>query len=185
MDVDDLPVLGEPLCVELANTRYGEGQDFIDFLETSALAELWLTAVDGLDACRLSASDHAALLRLRDASFDLCEALAHGLRPAEGALRVIGATAALGAPTRTLAWDPAPRWVSRRKGSAATRLLGALASEIGDWVCTEQRGQVRRCPGPGCTMFFVKVHHRRRFCHESCSHRARQAAYYRRQRAES
>jgi hypothetical protein len=28
-------------------------------------------------------------------------------------------------------------------------------------------------------MFFVQRHHKRRFCHEGCAHRARQARYYR------
>jgi predicted RNA-binding Zn ribbon-like protein len=31
-------------------------------------------------------------------------------------------------------------------------------------------------------MLFVKAHHRRQWCHESCGHRARQATYYRRTR---
>ena len=42
-----------------------------------------------------------------------------------------------------------------------------------------RRGRIGpRGPQRPCPMFFVKDHHKRRFCHEGCAHRARQARYY-------
>ncbi|MEU4625198.1 CGNR zinc finger domain-containing protein [Actinoplanes sp. NPDC023801] len=39
---------------------------------------------------------------------------------------------------------------------------------------------MRRCEGPGCCVFFVQHHPRRRYCHVSCAHRDRQARSHRR-----
>ncbi|MFF5229693.1 CGNR zinc finger domain-containing protein [Dactylosporangium sp. NPDC000521] len=41
-------------------------------------------------------------------------------------------------------------------------------------------GRSGRCESPACCLFFVQHHPRRRYCHESCAHRDRQARYYRR-----
>lgn len=180
--IDELPILGEPLPVELANTRYGEAEEFIDFLETRSMMRTWLQATQIAGAVELRARDHARLLTLRDAMHGILSATVESRKPSDDELAVIGTMAGLGRPHPVLHWSPAPRWTWMREGSAAVVMLAELAEAAGSWLAGPDLERVRRCPGQGCTMFFVQAHHRRRFCHPSCSHRARQAAYYRRKR---
>lgn len=181
MTEDDLPLLGEPLSVELVNTRYGQGDDQIDFLGTPALAALWLSA----SGCRSTADriDVGALRGLRDRAHRVFCAVVGGEAPSPADVDGINAASAGGRSHPVLVWSEAPQQVWVRAGSPTEALLAQLSAEIIGFVAGPQRRLLRVCEGDGCTMFYVQHHHRRRFCHPSCSHRARQAAYYRRQKA--
>jgi predicted RNA-binding Zn ribbon-like protein len=61
-----------------------------------------------------------------------------------------------------------------------TALLGDLATACIELLTDDRARLLRRCEGPDCCLFFVQHHPRRRYCHESCAHRDRQARYYRR-----
>jgi hypothetical protein len=62
--------------------------------------------------------------------------------------------------------------------TGTTRLLAELATET---IGLATDGSVlARCDGEDCRMLFVRQHGRRRFCHSSCSQRARQARYQQR-----
>ena len=70
---DDLPLIGEPLAVELANTLYGDGDDRVDFLATTGLIAMWFAhagAAPRLPA-RLTRRDAGRLRDLRDATHSL------------------------------------------------------------------------------------------------------------------
>jgi predicted RNA-binding Zn ribbon-like protein len=60
-------------------------------------------------------------------------------------------------------------------------VLGALAHDLMDVLANPARLLV--CANDDCSMLFVQHHHRRRWCHDGCGHRHRQAAYYRRLRS--
>ena len=184
LTADELPVLGEGLPVDLANTRYGAEGEAIDFLETSALIALWLEAV-GEDAPADLEPD--ALRALRDAVHRVFGAVVAGTVPSAADVARLNADAARGAPQRVMVWEAgatAPRLVVQRRSEdgAGAALLGRLAEESVALLCGPAREALRICAAPDCAMFYVRDHHRRRFCHPSCSHRTRQAAYYRRQR---
>jgi predicted RNA-binding Zn ribbon-like protein len=68
--------------------------------------------------------------------------------------------------------------VAMYSGGKFEVLVARLAAGAITFLAGTELELVRRCGHPDCQMFFVQQHHRRRFCHESCAHRARQARYY-------
>ena len=73
------------------------------------------------------------------------------------------------------------RW---RIGSA-DELIAVVAAQVASLVATEQPALVKRCAGPGCTLWFVDhtKAHRRVFCSAAaCGNRAKVAAFRERQR---
>jgi len=79
-------------------------------------------------------------------------------------------------PTGTLTAD------SRSTATGDAALLGGLATACIALLTDDRARLLRRCDAPDCCLFFVQHHPRRRYCHESCAHRDRQARYYRRRR---
>jgi predicted RNA-binding Zn ribbon-like protein len=167
----DFPILGtEPLAVELANTLYGDGEDFLRSREW--VAE-WFTQVGEVSA------DAGRARTLRDSVHRLFTAAVEGSTPDRADIAVVNSFVT---PTRLeLDW-PADGPVARHRDSASggAAVLGRIAA------CTVELlagpDVLRRCTAPGCSMFFVRGHPRRRWCHPSCGHRDRQARYYRRRR---
>jgi predicted RNA-binding Zn ribbon-like protein len=170
----ELPILGtEPLVVEFANTLYGDE----DFLGTDELARLWFTTA-GVRPAR----DSAAARALRDSVHALFTATVDAAALPAAAIAYVN-TAAARAPTfPQLVRRPAGDLVTDRRGAASgdAALLGGLAGACIDLLTDNRADLLRRCAGPDCCLFFVQHHKRRRYCHESCAHRDRQARYYRR-----
>lgn len=183
---DDLPLLGEPLAVELANTLYGAGDDRIDFLATLRLITTWFAhagAAPRLPA-RLTRRDGDRLRDLRDAAHTLIGQTVDRLPLSPVAVEVLNRHAARG--PRVLRLDVVGGGV--RIGSSSPvrgidAVLGLLAHEAIVLLGGPDAARLRRCDHPDCTMAFVQRHGRRRWCHPSCGHRTRQASYYRRRSA--
>lgn len=169
----EYPVIGEPLGVELANTRYGTGSDAVDFLDTDVLARGWMREVLG----SAGVDDLVLLRELRDAVHAALAAHANGETPAPRVIATVNRHAAAGCATAVLqrTADDALTAGVRYHGAGATR--ARLATSCIE-VLTGPH-PVRRCEGVGCTLFFVQQHGRRRFCSDECSHRLRQQRYYR------
>ncbi|MDX2183205.1 MAG: ABATE domain-containing protein [Gemmatimonadaceae bacterium] len=170
----ELPLLGEPAAVELANTRYGSGVDAFDFLADPRHAAAWLRHVVG--ATRID--DLAALRALRDAAHRAIDARVrgHALRPADIATINRHAADAQAAAELLMAADGTLSSTIRFRGASAVRARLAMS-------CIEVLTgphPLRRCEGDGCGLFFVQQHGRRRFCADDCSHRVRQQRYRRR-----
>ena len=75
----------------------------------------------------------------------------------------------------------AERW----RIDSADELIAVVAAQIASLVATEQPGLVKRCAGPGCTLWFVDrtKAHSRVFCSAAaCGNRAKVAAFRERQR---
>ena len=191
---DDLPLIGEPAPVELANSLYGAGDERVDFLGTPALARLWLAhaALPVPFPARLARADADRLRTLRDAVRRLVDQAVDGVTPSPAAVAVLNREArrAPRAPRLVIA-PPAPAdagpapvgafrlgWTSPARGADAA--LGALAHEAIALFGGPDADRLRRCAAPDCAMAFVQHHRRRRWCHDSCGHRMRQAAYHRR-----
>ncbi len=167
----EFPILGtEPLAVELANTLYGDGEDFLHAREW---VDEWFAQLGqpSVDAGRARA--------LRDSVHRLFTAAVEGVTPDRGDVEVVNAFTT---PTRLeLDWSaggPVARHRDTATGGAA--VLGRIAACSIELLAGPDA--LRRCTAPGCSMFFVRNHPRRRWCHPSCGHRDRQARYYRRKR---
>ena len=179
MDDVELPLLGtEPLVVEFANTLYG-GQDF---LGTTELATRWFTAAGAHPA-----HDTAAAKALRNSIHSLFAATVTGATPPAAAIMHVNAVAAQAPTSPRMVWHSTGALVAdSRRGAAATAdaaLLGSLATDCIELLTGGRTRLLRRCEAPDCCLFFVQHHPRRRYCHESCAHRDRQARYYRRRAA--
>ena len=69
---------------------------------------------------------------------------------------------------------------------SADELIALVAAEIASLIATEQPALVKRCAGPGCTLWFLDrtKAHRRLFCSTAvCGNRAKVAAFRKRRRA--
>lgn len=185
VDLEDLPLLGEPAVVELANTLYLTGEDVLDILAGQGTRAAWLAHLvmdPPAIPARLTAAETMALMRLRDAVADLLRAVATAARPALESIATINQAAGAAPLVARLDWPPGQpaRAVTHPAADAAVFdvVLGRLAVDTIGLVTGPH--PLRVCAGPGCGLLFVARHRRRRFCHDSCSHRARQAAYYHR-----
>jgi predicted RNA-binding Zn ribbon-like protein len=81
-------------------------------------------------------------------------------------------------------YQVAERW----RIESADALAAVVAAQIASFVATEQPGLVKRCVGPGCTLWFVDrtKRHSRLFCSATaCGNRAKVAAFRERQRDRS
>jgi predicted RNA-binding Zn ribbon-like protein len=177
--VDDveLPILGtEPLVIEFANTLYGDS----DFLGTAELAALWFTTLGAQPA-----RDTAAARALRDSIHALFTATVTAAAPPATAIVHVNATAARAPTSPQLIRHPTGALTAGSRGTATgdAALLGSLATACIELLTDDRARLLRRCDGPDCCLFFVQHHPRRRYCHESCAHRDRQARYYRRRTA--
>jgi predicted RNA-binding Zn ribbon-like protein len=174
MDDVELPILGtEPLVVEFANTLHGDE----DFLGTTERAVLWFTT-----ACAQPVHDTAAAKALRDSIHGLFTATVTAAAPPATAIAHVNATAAQSPTSPQLVRQPTGAFVAGSRGTATgdTALLGGLATACIELLTDDRAQLLRRCKTPDCCLFFVQQHPRRRYCHESCAHRDRQARYYRR-----
>lgn len=84
----------------------------------------------------------------------------------------------------TGAFHVAERW----RLDSANELAAIVAAQIASLVATEQPVLVKRCAGPGCTLWFVDrtKRHSRLFCSAAaCGNRAKVAAFRERQRDRS
>ncbi|MFI6317686.1 CGNR zinc finger domain-containing protein [Nonomuraea sp. NPDC050556] len=177
MDVE-FPILGtEPLVVEFANTLYGLG-DQMDYLHDPQWIDLWFARV---------APEHTAMgaygeqvRTLRDTIHAVLSAATEGRDPDAETVRRLNAFAAAAPTCLQLDWSsrPTARWLDTVHGPDAA--LGRIATCCIELLTGTQAENLRRCQGPGCSLFFVKNHPRRRWCDPSCGHRDRQARYYRR-----
>lgn len=180
---DDLPVIGEPVVVELANTLYGRGSGRIDFLATPELIRLWFPRVPDAPPLpgRLDDDDVGSLRALRDAVHTLVGAMVDRTHLPVGAVAVLNRAA--GRAPRTAALQLTGGVVRIRSTTEARGMdavLGAIAHDAITLLAGPDAERLRRCDHPECTMAFVQRHRRRRWCHPSCGHRIRQATYYRR-----
>jgi len=166
----ELPLLGEPVSVEFANTLYGE----FDFLDEPETARSWVAEV---------VPGHAlpedGLTELRNAVRRIFLAVSAGAALDSADVRLVNECAAA-APS---VWQLTSGATAAQTRIGARVLLAELAEDCVRVVASADVHPVRLCESDDCPMLFVRKHHRRRWCHNSCGHRVRQAAYYRRTQA--
>lgn len=178
-------ILGEPLALDLVNTRIcrdGREADLLD--EPAALAE-WLHAENSRVSWvgTVTATDLAEIRALRDAIDELLCASRAARQPQAAALNKVNAALAKPEAQPQLAWTAtAPYRIAPPAGSQRAALLHRLAVDALDVLTGPQAQRLRQCAHPDCRLQFIARNPRRRWCSGAlCGNRARVARHYRRQ----
>lgn len=182
-----LPLVGEPLALDLVNTLARGPEGDVDLLASAAEFRSWLEAQSG----RLPTTPEAveidlpALRALRTQVTEAVERVREGLPPLPAA-RAALVEAQLAAPAhRSLDWDGAELAARRVRTGGATEVLLAELAEAAVELLSDPASvqRIRRCEGPDCRLLFVAVNPRRRWCSAAaCGNRVRVARYYQRHR---
>ncbi|MGK4582622.1 CGNR zinc finger domain-containing protein [Kitasatospora sp. HPMI-4] len=194
--VDDLPLTGESLALDLVNTTFIQGGArgaLVDALREPADLDRWLHTRSAdfgeslrplLDGSVPATRFHLDRYReLRAALRDLAAATVSGTAPAPDTVAAVNAAARLS--TGWLELDPArpgvrvPRWTEPDLHLVA---LGEVAAAAVALFTGPSAGQVRACPAPDCIQYFVKSRTRREWCTSACGNRVRVARHSRRHR---
>ena len=183
---EDIPLLGEPFAVELANSRYRGDRDDLDFLDDPTAVRRWFgdapAASDLAVPRRLTRATAADLRDIRDATRSLLTALADGSSELSEAAAEDLHRASSRAPAH-LALDvgaaDGPSWELHHDGPPQDVFLASVAARCILFLAGDDAGRVRRCARQGCPLLFAQHHRARRFCSEYCTHKVRQARYYR------
>lgn len=179
------PLLGEPVSLDLVNTRVRRGGAEVDLLETPAALAAWLAAeTDRLPwSGAVTAADLRAVRALRDAIAALLVARRTGARPQPEAVKVLNAALSISEPVRLTWTTKGPRAARRATGSRRDTLLRALAMGAVGILTGPDAKRVRTCEHPDCVLQFLARNPRRRWCTPSvCGNRARVARHYVRHR---
>ncbi len=177
------PLIGEPLALDLVNTRARTPDGEVDLLDTVDGLRTWLAAQgDRLTARDAGAVDRAAVRELRGHVADAVEHARTGAAPPAAALRAVTEAQRAAPGYRRLGWDGTAVTVApARDGNATAALLAELAEAAADLLAGPSITKVRHCEGPECRMIFLPAHPRRRWCSPAlCGNRVRVARYYQR-----
>ncbi|MEV6399034.1 CGNR zinc finger domain-containing protein [Streptomyces sp. NPDC051907] len=182
---DPRPLAGEPLSVDLLNTRWTDGAAAHDLLESTAGLAVWLDSPTVADALvgRDVRADRATLDALLAARSALAEAVESsdgpGAPAARAALNEVLAHGRLrlrldaDGPAQSVETDDAawlPAWAAVRDW---LRLLG------------DRPDRIRACAGPECVLHFYDTSKNgtRRWCSMAgCGNRAKASRHYARRR---
>ncbi len=185
------PMLGEPLPLEFANTRFAHrGHEHEGLREPADLAA-WLRQVrDRLPASlpdrdldAVGPEELAAARALRDALRTLFTAATAGTPPDTDAAEIVN-RAVRGAPSwRELTTDRGFAAVARTAAPPVSAALAAIADEAVGLLTGPDAAALRACAAPGCMLFYRKDHPRRAWCSPRCSNRVRAARHYARRTA--
>ncbi|MFH8800830.1 CGNR zinc finger domain-containing protein [Streptomyces sp. NPDC017936] len=184
---DSEPLTGEPLALDLVNTRPAGVGGRTDLLDTPERLAAWLALEEArlgleVDGAEPTAADLAAVHAVRAHTETAVRALLHGQEPPAGALRALTDAQRAAPAVRELTWNGgAVTPVLRRTGPLGVRLAALLAEAAADLLTDPAVGRLRRCEADDCVMLFLPAHPRRRWCSAArCGNRARVARYYQR-----
>jgi predicted RNA-binding Zn ribbon-like protein len=178
--IPDLPILGEPLIPEFANTLYVDGLARIDVLDRPAWIDAWLRqapcAAELVGPQRVRIEDAAQLRVLRDALRGL---LTRTRSDYTSDVEAINEAAGLAVTRRCLrvAANGELELVESATATGIDRLLSDIALRVIDAVATGEFGLTQPCTRAGCGLFYFRDHHRRRYCNPRCASADRQARY--------
>lgn len=193
------PLLGQYVCVDLANSVFvhrgseydalaelGEAQEWVDAVAELRLAEGGTLAEATAGRLRVDQSLRRGLVALRADVRDLLIAYAHAEAPKAATVKRLNVLAAA-APRRlhASAADGALTLRRRRPGPTAAAILAALAEDAlalaGDAATTLRLFQ---CAGHGCIGVLLREDPRRAYCSDRCATRDRVARHARRTKSD-
>jgi predicted RNA-binding Zn ribbon-like protein len=180
---DVVPLTGEPLALDLVNTR----TTATDLLATPDDLRAWLDLQagrlpDAPSADSLDMQDVRAVHAVREHAAAAVEQARHGGRPARADLAALN-DAQRAAPAITeLTWDGSAITAARRRtGPPGARLAGWLAEAAADLLADPSVTRIRQCEADDCVLLFLPAHPRRRWCSAArCGNRVRVARHYQR-----
>lgn len=187
------PLVGEPLAIDLVNSRASTPEGEIDFLETVPGLSRWLDCererLAPLSRAALDAptkADLAAVRTVRDQTASAIERARHGEQPQARDLR--GLNEALSAAPlcrEVVRKDGALHAVSRRTGHRGTQVAAELADAAVDLLTDPCVTKVHRCEAPWCILLFLPAHPNRRWCSPTiCGNRVRVGRYHDRRKSD-
>lgn len=176
------PLLGEPLALDLVNTRVNRDGQLVDLLDGPAALAAWLRAEHGRLAWagRVGDAELRAVLALRDAIDELLCALEVHTTPARAAVAAVNRALSRRDAHARLVWTKTgPRAAPASSGARHHALLQALAADATQLLTGLQAARIRKCAHPDCRLRFVAFSTRRRWCSgATCGNRARVAKHY-------
>jgi predicted RNA-binding Zn ribbon-like protein len=186
--VSDLaPLTGEPLALDLVNTRPAAG----DLLATPAQLSSWLAlqserfgeAAELADA-ELRVDDLEAVRNVRDHTAAALDRIRRGERPSADDLDALNRAQRVAPAVLELSWAATTVTAARRRtGTPGQRLAAWLAEACAGFLADPAVTRVRRCAADDCVMLFLPAHPRRRWCSATrCGNRVRVARHYQRHR---
>jgi predicted RNA-binding Zn ribbon-like protein len=186
--MDDLkPLVGEPLALDLVNTRQRTASGPVDLIATTTALKSWLCMEAELhpdlaraDTADLTAGDIAAVHAVRDHAAVAIAHVRNRNAPPAGVLRSLNEALAAAPPIRELAWAHGTIVAAAaRGGTAGERVAARLAEATADLLANPAIVNVRECAGEDCVLLFLPGHPRRQWCSATrCGNRARVARYY-------
>jgi predicted RNA-binding Zn ribbon-like protein len=178
----DFVLLGEPLVLDLVNTRVCRGGEIVDLLDTSQALAAWLRAERPRLAWagKVTPADLRAVRALRATIDDLLRALRGHARPAPAVVAAINRALSRRHPAPRLTWPgTGPRLTTPPSGTQCDRLLQMLAADAVQLLTGRHAARIRECAHPGCRLQFLALNPRRRWCSGTlCGNRARVARHY-------
>lgn len=190
---DITPFTGEPLALDLINTRVWSGGQEVDLIETPSGLAAWLALqADRLPQAAVVTADLgqaelAPVHAVREDAAALLRCLRRGESlHAETLDRLNAALAA--APAYRVVTVEGGRPVSTvlRQGPPASRLAADLAEAVVDLITNPAAAKIRDCAAEDCVMQFLPRHPKRQWCAaERCGNRTRVQRYYRRHNTEN
>jgi len=178
------PLTGEPLAVDLVNTR----PLAVDLLATHDDLRVWLDlqAHRRPDApVEFGDADLGAVHAVRDAVTVAIDHARRGARPPAAVLDVLNAAQRAAPAIRHLDWDGTSiTAVDRRIGAPGTRLAAWLAEAAAGLLTDPAVTNIRECEADDCVLLFLPAHPRRRWCATArCGNRVRVARHYERHKS--
>ncbi|MFF4778047.1 CGNR zinc finger domain-containing protein [Microtetraspora fusca] len=179
---DVVPLTGEPLALDLVNTRAAAG----DLIATPDALRVWLELQAGrlpdARAAGFTAADLAAVHAVRDHTARALDRVRHGRAPSAADLAALNDAQRAAPAISELSWEESAIVTRRRRsGPVGARLAAALAEAAADLLADPGVSKVRQCEAHDCVMLFLPAHPRRRWCSASrCGNRARVARHYHR-----
>jgi predicted RNA-binding Zn ribbon-like protein len=177
MDVHpvELVLPDEPAPVRLMNTTWVDRDGVDDALTAVSDLRIFLAAVGRPVPADLGAAELATVRELRTALRDLATG------GGGAAVEAINAALALAPAVDVLAAGPDGWALSRVDAPTFPATVSRFARE-GAAVLADRSRPLLVCHAPGCGLYFVQNHQRRRWCSTECGNRVRAARYYRRHR---
>ena len=187
------PVLGEPLPIELANTRFVRRAHELDGLQEPQELAAWLRQVrerlpfpladETLDA--IGPAELDAARALRDALRSLLAAATSGATLDADAARTLNRTVRAAPRWRELTTRPRPAATLHTAAAPLPATLAAIAEEAIHLLEGPDAATLRACAAPDCILFFRKDNPRRNCCSPRCSNRTRAARHYARHKTQA
>lgn len=183
-----IPFIGEPLALDLINTRPSTGEGPVDLIgDTHGLA-VWLEQQAGrlpdtllFAAGTLAIDELVPVHAVRDHVASAVRSLMDGETVPASDVAGLNAAMAAAPVTRQLDWGDAPAVKSARAGTPGIQLAGFLAEDAALLLSAPDARLIRKCEADDCVMLFVGNNARRRWCSAArCGNRVRVSRYYQR-----